>query len=224
MTSTIPLSTTFFLGALHSLEPGHGKSFLAAYMFGNKSNARHIVTMVGSLLISHFLFLTVIALTLQFAFKGIADETLLHTTSWLAPLIVIAFGLFLFTRYLKFKKHPQDCSCGHEEKHLHLHESHNLKKSAIAGAVGGLIPCPTAIATILFAGMTNHFQNVLFYILVYIVGMLLVYFLLVILFHFSKKYMQGRIDSLSNKIHPKLVSSILIMFIGVVYLTLHLSH
>lgn len=37
--------TAFFLGALHALEPGHGKSAIAAYAVGYRSSLRHILVL-----------------------------------------------------------------------------------------------------------------------------------------------------------------------------------
>lgn len=37
--------TAFFLGALHALEPGHGKSAIAAYAVGYRSSLRHVLVL-----------------------------------------------------------------------------------------------------------------------------------------------------------------------------------
>jgi ABC-type nickel/cobalt efflux system permease component RcnA len=38
--SAISTLTTLGLGALHALEPGHGKAFLATYAIGNELNRK----------------------------------------------------------------------------------------------------------------------------------------------------------------------------------------
>ena len=41
MSCTYSLDFAFLLGALHALEPGHGKTAMAAFMLGGRKNAWH---------------------------------------------------------------------------------------------------------------------------------------------------------------------------------------
>lgn len=47
------LATSFGLGALHALEPGHGKSVVAAYMLGNRGRWHHAVLLGGTVAFTH---------------------------------------------------------------------------------------------------------------------------------------------------------------------------
>ncbi len=94
--NVLTLSTSFMLGALDGVSPGHGKSLIAAFMIGEKLSVRQIMAMGFSLLLSHFLLLLVLSVGLQYFFGGRSD---LHWLEWISPVVVIAFGLYLLLRY-----------------------------------------------------------------------------------------------------------------------------
>lgn len=221
MNSPVGFSTTFILGALHALEPGHGKSFLAAYLVGEKLNIKHLLTLGFSLLITHFLVLILIAVGLKFFFQGTGKEQLFEVAEWLGPALVIGFGLFLLGKYIfrDRKTHVHDHDCG---EHLHLPKP-ALTKTAVVGFMSGLFPCPTAIASLLFAGMDTNFSNAPMYILVYAIGMSIVMLALIFGFYKAKDEILKRFDFLSKKIHPQLLSALLILVIGVVFLAYNMA-
>ena len=100
LNTSIAYGSTLILGALHALEPGHGKSFIAAYLIGEKLSMKHILILAVSLLISHFLLLTVLALLMHFIFASEMTENLHETLSWIGPIIILAFGFLLINNSL----------------------------------------------------------------------------------------------------------------------------
>ena len=138
MTSNLAVGSTFILGALHALQPGHTNSFLAAYTMGQKLKVKEILGLGVSLLVSHFLMLTILAVILNFVIDGVAKENLFHTLEWVAPLVVIGFGAFLLFRYFQQRKKGIECDCGmhHDAAHPHftqpkpavLHDGQQVKK------------------------------------------------------------------------------------------------
>ena len=56
------ITSIFLLGCLHALEPGHGKTFLLAYTIGGKLDFQKILLLTASLLVSHFVVLSIIAI------------------------------------------------------------------------------------------------------------------------------------------------------------------
>lgn len=230
MNPLFAFSSTFILGALHALEPGHGKSFIAAYMLGNKTSFRHVMAMLGSMLVSHFLLLAVIAVVLMYLFREFGGELMLEIIEWTVPVIVMLFGGYLLYRAIKTKGQDHVC-CDHHHEHGHNHDhSHDqahsnnagVRKSAIAGFVGGLLPCPSAVAALGFSGMTSQFTNVLWYLVVYILGMALVMLSIMLVLHFSKRFASGFINKVNSKVNIQLVSAILIILVGVVYFSMHM--
>ena len=176
---------------MHALEPGHGKSFIASYMLGEKIKVRGLLSMLGTLLVSHFLLLTVLAVLVKYLFDGISQEYLLSIQEWAAPAIIFVFGGYLFWRSWRTRHlTEEDCSCGlhdhshahdhaldHDHTHAHHHDHahdhghhHRHKKKrnpALVGMITGLIPCPSALAPV-FLSATASFDNVLYLSLIHI--------------------------------------------------------
>jgi cytochrome c biogenesis protein CcdA len=91
-----------------------------------------------------------------------------------------------------------------------------------------LLPCPTVIAPIMLSGAMNNFENAIFYILIYVLGMALTMIVVMFLFFFLKEAVVKRFEKFSARINPHLVSAILILTVGVIYLLMrifaHESH
>lgn len=228
MNTSIAYTSTLMLGALHAFEPGHGKSFIASYMVGEKLTLRHIITLTVSLVVSHFLLLIIIALLMRFVFASELMEDAEEVLSWVGPIAILVFGIYLLVAH-RHSHEEHGLFEGHSHSHSHGHShSHNYKgngslgKSAMVGAIGGLLPCPTVIAPILLSGAVNNFYNAIFYILIYILGMGIALGIMITLFYVLKESLVKKVEKLALKIHPHLASAILITITGVVYLLLRI--
>lgn len=114
MPANISTGASFILGMTHGLEPGHGKSFLAAYLLGEKMRWKQILSMGLSMLISHFVLLLLLAIILKYALGSVHDHELMDQLEIAGPIIIIVFGLVLFVRYYRKNKrgdHGPDCNC-----------------------------------------------------------------------------------------------------------------
>ena len=222
MVTPIAYSSTFILGALHALEPGHGKTFLATYVVGQKINVKHLVALGVSMLLSHFLTLSILAVVLKIIFLQIDTVTIHHTTRWLGPALIIAFGTYLLIKYYRHNKTQNAHTCNHT--HGFKLRKPTLTQTALVGMISGLLPCPTAIAPLMLSGIENNFSNALIYILIYVVGMSLVMVTLIGIFYFMKNTLMDKLDLMNNKFHPQLAGASLVLLVGVVYLFLGLAH
>jgi len=223
MSTSIAYGSTFILGALHALEPGHGKSFIAAYLIGEKLSLRNILMLGISLLFSHFLLLIIIAVLMRFLFSAQPAEEIHEWLTWAGPVIILIFGFYLLLHHRHSHEEKEmfhSHSCTHGES-----KADSLKKSALVGAISGLLPCPTVIAPILMSGAVNNFHNAIFYILLYVLGMGVVMVSVMLLFFLLKETLIKRLDFFSAKINPHLVSAVLIIIVGAVYLAIRIfSH
>ncbi len=248
MTGALTYSTSFVLGAMHALEPGHGKSFIASYMLGERIKLRGLASMLGSLLVSHFLLLTVLAILVKYLFDGISQEYLLSIQEWAAPAIIFTFGLYLLWRWWRNRdKHAVDCNCG-----MHGHEQHSAtvldagnidptslvfksagdapeqaqrkqaRNPALVGLITGLIPCPSALAPV-FLSATASFDNVLYLIGVYVIGMILVLAAFVAAFAIGRNLAGAWLEQVGQRVNLNLLSAVLIMVVGVAYFAFNLS-
>jgi ABC-type nickel/cobalt efflux system permease component RcnA len=217
LNTSIAYGSTLILGALHALEPGHGKSFIAAYLIGEKLSLRQIITLSVSLLVSHFLLLIIIALLMRFIFSSAAMEGLHEGLSWAGPLMILAFGFYLLLNH----RHSHE---EHDVFHHHAGETNkgSIRRSAVVGVISGLIPCPTVVAPVLMSGAVNNFHNAIFYIMTYVLGMGLVMTVVMLLFFFLRETLLKKLDAFASRIHPHLFSAVLIITVGIVYLLLRI--
>ena len=68
MVSILNTGTAFVLGAMHALEPGHGKTAMASYTLGNKNAKNHLFTLVFSMAFSHTFMLLAIGFVVSYLF------------------------------------------------------------------------------------------------------------------------------------------------------------
>lgn len=211
--SGITISSTFALGLLHALEPGHGKSFLAAFSLRN-TGMKALLVMVGSQFISHFLLISLVALLLQTLLQSPIAENINSSLQWIGPVAVILFGLFLFYRSRNHVETKKGCSCG--ENH-HIEEA-DLKTASITGILAGMIPCPTSVTPLIIAGLGSQMSHAVTYIFIYILGMSAAMLSFVFLIHLTKNRLASRWEHVQTHYNLNRISASIIILIGVVYL------
>lgn len=128
------LFAAFWIGALHALEPGHGKSIMGAYLIASHGRVRHAVMLGIVVTITH----TIVIFALAFAALRFASSvSSQHVMFWLEVvsgalvvavgtwMILTSFGL-LRRRHTRDHPHPQahahDHAHGHEHDHAHGHD------------------------------------------------------------------------------------------------------
>jgi nickel/cobalt exporter len=142
----------FGLGALHGLEPGHGKALLAFTLVGSRATFKQAAILAGALTFAHTIAVLLLGLLLFIA-AGFATESLFTWITLISGAAVTAIGarslaLTILHRYQ------------HAHAHAHDHQhSHALPGSAplhfpsavVAAMSGGIAPCPAAIVVLLTA-------------------------------------------------------------------------
>jgi ABC-type nickel/cobalt efflux system permease component RcnA len=165
-THELTLGLAFGLGALHALEPGHGKTAMLLYLAGERRSLLHPLVMGLSSALSHSLSLIGIAAMVHMTHHLIsgdhhhADEGVTEAMRWMSAGLVLVVGLWM--TWSAWKAKPAKCGCS---KHKHACESlsdsagSNTSKtsysmSALLGAAFGLMPCPSALAAY-FSGLSS---------------------------------------------------------------------
>jgi nickel/cobalt exporter len=125
------------LGGFHALEPGHGKTLVAAYLVGSRGTARHAVLLGGVVTASHTVSVYALGFITLYASQWIVPEQLYPWLGATSGLLVAGIGFVLFIRrYLSFDAltrehgraehhHPQD------QSHVHDLEHHDSSGAAI---------------------------------------------------------------------------------------------
>ena len=216
MTESLTSASILFLGCLHALEPGHGKTFLLAYSVGQRLDFRKISILTLGLLLSHFLTLSFFSILFNILLSEIAEKFLHNFSHWLAPLIIFSFGIFVIIRAIYKNKHKHHANCGHD--HGKFSRS-KIKNPFSVGILTGLMPCASSLAVVMISGINKNILSMLYFICVYVLGIALVLFFLVSLFSFTKRMFLSKIESVEKKINLDLVSGYLIVLVGIIYLS-----
>ena len=154
---TVAMALVF--GALHALEPGHGKTALLAYMVDGKKSYWHSVVIGLSSLFSHTISILLISLivhaTAHMAGEFLDSERVTGYIGLCSGSILLLIGCYLILKTMK-KNHHHDTCCDHNSHRKSESESPATKESrfslsALLGVSVGLYPCPTAIASYLNA-------------------------------------------------------------------------
>jgi ABC-type nickel/cobalt efflux system permease component RcnA len=170
------LGVAIVLGAAHALQPGHGKTIVAAYLVGARGTARHAVFLGATVTATHTAGVYALGLVTLLLSQYILPERLYPILEAASGVLVIAIGALLLARRLvtATRGRPADHNHAHAPGHSHHHDHsaerghddhHDLAhghshgpqagervswKSLLAlGVSGGLLPCPEALMVLL---------------------------------------------------------------------------
>jgi len=149
------------IGALHSLEPGHGKGIITAYLISSGAKLKDAIAIGLISALAHTLSITLIAISATSAVKVIMPDHLIHWFQLISGIVVIYIGLNIITqRFFDYqearqKPHKVHDNSGCSSHCNHHHETHSVPSSRsnlfLTGFFTGIIPCPSAIAILLAA-------------------------------------------------------------------------
>ena len=215
MADSLTITSIFLLGCLHALEPGHGKTFLLAYTIGGKLDFQKISLLTLSLLISHFLVLSIIAIIFNLILTEVASSFLHEFSHWIAPGIIISFGSYMIIRSIYKMKHVHSNDCGHDHGKF---QDTKIENPITVGLLTGMLPCASSLAVVMMTGMTPSVISIIRFILIYVLGVGLILFLIVLTFNFTKNIVVEKISTLKFNINQELLSGCLILVVGFIYL------
>jgi ABC-type nickel/cobalt efflux system permease component RcnA len=114
------------LGAFHALEPGHGKTVVAAYLVGSRGTARHALILGLIVTASHTAGVYVLGGVTLYASRYIVPERLYPWLGAVSGLIIATLGFALFLRrYAGRDEHHGHEHHGHGHDHDHAHGRHH---------------------------------------------------------------------------------------------------
>lgn len=163
----LTLTVAFGLGALHALEPGHGKTAMLVYLAGERRSFLHPLVMGLSSALSHSLSLIGIAALVHLTHHLItgdhqhADQGVTQAMRWISAGLVLAVGIWMI--WSANRNRSARCSCGHHDqppdddlpqRPSGLSAKSSYSMSAMLGAAFGLMPCPSALAAY-FSGLSS---------------------------------------------------------------------
>lgn len=134
MTSTFSLEFAFLLGALHALEPGHGKTAMYVYMMQGRRSLWHPVLLGASSALSHSLSLAGIAFAVHLASHAVTgdhhhESAVANTLQWASAGLVLAVGLYLLVQAARGRQ-SKCCSQHMDPGHVHSDAARNSESHA----------------------------------------------------------------------------------------------
>lgn len=111
------LISAVFLGAFHALEPGHGKTIVAAYLVSSKGRAIDAILLGGVVTFTHTFSIIVLGLLTAVASVYLVPETVHEFLSIISGLLVVGVGLWM-VRSRVFSP-----SSGATHAHSHSHQN-----------------------------------------------------------------------------------------------------
>lgn len=114
----LALAVAAGLGALHALEPGHGKTVVAAYLVGSRGTAWHAISLGLIVTLTHTLGVYLLGAVTLYASRYVVPEQLYPWLSVCSGLLIFGLGGWLVFRRLRRNTH------GHPRTHHHGHTHH----------------------------------------------------------------------------------------------------
>jgi nickel/cobalt exporter len=215
------------LGALHSLEPGHGKGVISAYLIATRGKARDAVLLGLISAVTHSMSIVILSVAATSAVKLLTPDSLTRWLELLSGILITIIGARILYRHVR----PRIISIGklsakHDEisehhHHEHHHHHHNQRKpSSLAGIVTvglltGLIPCPSAMAIFLASLTADQIALGLVLVASFSIGSAVTMSVIGVLIVHAGKTVK-RMDRIGFVRSLNLLSSLLILGLGVV--------
>lgn len=105
------------LGAFHALEPGHGKTIVAAYLVGSGGTAAHACLLGLIVTASHTAGVYVLGAVTLYASRYIVPDRLYPWLGALSGLVIAGLGLMMFLRRYTGHTHGHSHPRGHHHSH-----------------------------------------------------------------------------------------------------------
>jgi ABC-type nickel/cobalt efflux system permease component RcnA len=176
----LALAVAAGLGALHALEPGHGKTVVAAYLVGSRGTPRHALYLGLIVTATHTAGVYLLGVVTLYLSHYIVPERLYPWLGGISGLLITGLGCGLFLqRYVSENQgHTHIHSHAPHPSHLHKHaqahhhetidhdhpsphaasqpypsreETISSRALLALGVTGGIVPCPAALVVLLSA-------------------------------------------------------------------------
>ena len=210
------------LGALHALEPGHGKTIVAAYLVGSRGTARHAVLLGIVVTAAHTAGVYLLGAVTLYASRYIVPEQLYPWLGAISGLSVAGLGIFIFLRHWTGETGEHSHAPGEQHSHWFLSifkqtatnrampaEPANraaisadsgpaervlsLRELCMLGITGGIVPCPAALVVLLSAFSLHRIGFGLFLITAFSFGLAAVLVIVGLTMVYAKSVMSSRV-------------------------------
>jgi ABC-type nickel/cobalt efflux system permease component RcnA len=240
----IALGVAAGLGAFHALEPGHGKTLVAAYLVGSRGTVKHAFLLGLIVTAAHTAGVYLLGAVTLYASWYIVPGQLYPWLGVISGVMITSLGAVLLVRRYRGKDglsnhhhHHRDHSHGpddHDHHHHHRHEhghSHDLghmhrdhdldrqvslRELLTLGISGGIVPCPAALVVLLSAVSMQRIGFGLLLIVAFSVGLAAVLITIGLLMVSARQFMSRfQVNSRLTTRWLPLTSSAFILVFGI---------
>lgn len=166
------------LGAAHALEPGHGKTIVAAYLVGSRGTARHALLLGMIVTTSHTAGVYLLGAVTVYAQKYILPERIYPFLAVLSGILIAGMGCYLFLQRFVGAEftHSHDYELsrfgGVSKNEAHPRNGKTSARQLLAlGVTGGIVPCPAALVVLLSATALHRTAFGLYLIVAFSIGL-----------------------------------------------------
>ncbi len=148
-------------GVFHAAGPGHGKTIVSSYFLANDAKVRHSFIVGYMIAIVHALAALVVVLVLYYLIRGLFSTGIEQANHWIQLVtfgVITLLGAYILVGRIRGTGHHHLHFGGH---HDHDHDEEGAPRGiTFRNLVGiavpaGIIPCPGAVAIVLFALSLN---------------------------------------------------------------------
>ncbi|MBB5055630.1 ABC-type nickel/cobalt efflux system permease component RcnA [Granulicella aggregans] len=172
------------LGAMHALEPGHGKTIVAAYLVGSRGKTRHAVGLGVLVTAAHTAGVYLLGAVVLYASKYVIPEQIYPWLSIFSGLVIAVMAVYMLLRAWTGVSEPDQDADGVMHSHWYSKKRDDvqatsdktvsLKQLLLLGITGGIIPCPAALVVLLSAVSLHRIGLGLFLIVCFSLGLAIV--------------------------------------------------
>jgi nickel/cobalt exporter len=141
------------LGALHALEPGHGKTLLAVSLLGARATPRQALILASALTVAHTAGVLVLGVVVLLAAQWVVPEQIYPWITLGSGAFVTILGARAVARQVRIRL-PRTHEHGHAHEHVHAIPGNaplTFGNAVLAAASGNIAPCPAALVVLLAA-------------------------------------------------------------------------
>jgi ABC-type nickel/cobalt efflux system permease component RcnA len=196
------------LGAFHALEPGHGKTLVAAYLVGARGTMKHAFWLGLIVTAAHTAGVYLLGGVTLYASQYIVPDRLYPWLGIVSGVMITTLGLALLLRRCIGKDnltsyrhhHSTDHAHGlshHHHDHDHHHHTYreessrqvSLQELLTLGISGGIVPCPAALVVLLSAVSMQRVGFGLLLIVAFSIGLAAVLIAIGLLIVYARQFM-----------------------------------
>jgi ABC-type nickel/cobalt efflux system permease component RcnA len=208
----LALAVALGLGAFHALEPGHGKTLVAAYLVGSRGTMKHAFLLGLIVTAAHTAGVYLLGAVTLYASQYVLPDRLYPWLGVVSGVLIAGLGAVLLVRRYLGKDailghhhhhhghHDHDADPhhhshhhSHDDGHTHLHHDANekvsLRELLTLGISGGIVPCPAALVVLLSAVSMQRIGFGLLLIVAFSVGLAAVLITIGLFMVYARQFM-----------------------------------